>query len=119
MSGPDLRRLERIFDAALALEGDERRRYLDAACAGDVELRVEVERLLAADADPGDDGLLSSAFGIASSSGPATPPAGSVDPASGSGQPASAGSLLGSPSVVVGPFSITGTIGEGGMGIVY
>jgi formylglycine-generating enzyme required for sulfatase activity/serine/threonine protein kinase/WD40 repeat protein len=44
---------ESIFAAALELQGNERRAYLDQACAGNPELRSEVEGLLAADADAG------------------------------------------------------------------
>nr|MDQ3011893.1 hypothetical protein [Acidobacteriota bacterium] len=39
--------IDRVFQAAQELEGDERRRFLDVACAKDVELRREVESLLA------------------------------------------------------------------------
>ena len=48
MSDDRWNRVKTLFDAALDLEGDGRRAYLDAACAGDPGLRVEVESLLAA-----------------------------------------------------------------------
>jgi serine/threonine-protein kinase len=40
--------LEPLLDAALVLEPDERRAYLDDACGADSSLRAEVNRLLAA-----------------------------------------------------------------------
>jgi serine/threonine protein kinase len=42
---------KRIFDAASALDVAERLKFLDEACAGDAELRREVESLLAAHDD--------------------------------------------------------------------
>ncbi len=44
------REVDRVFEAALDLAAGARPAFLDAACAGDPELRREVERLLAADA---------------------------------------------------------------------
>src|SRR6478735_10667956 len=42
-------RIERLFHAALDLPvAEARRQYLDEACAGDSELREEIDRLLAA-----------------------------------------------------------------------
>ncbi len=46
------RRLMPIVEQAWELEGDLRRDFLEGACAGDPELRAEVEELLAIDADP-------------------------------------------------------------------
>ncbi len=43
------RRVEEIFHQAVALDDDQRAVLLDRACAGDPELRAEVEELLAAD----------------------------------------------------------------------
>ncbi|RMH15278.1 MAG: hypothetical protein D6696_21155 [Acidobacteria bacterium] len=42
-------RIKEIFDRAAGLSGDERSAYLDRACAGDGELRAEVESLLVSD----------------------------------------------------------------------
>ncbi len=39
-------RIKQVFDSAAALEPLERQQYLEQACAGDVELRAEVETLL-------------------------------------------------------------------------
>ena len=43
------RRISKVFRTAQAREGDERRAFLDAACAGDEALRGEVEALLSRD----------------------------------------------------------------------
>ena len=55
MSLPPARidRLNDVFDRAADLPPSERAAYLDAACAGDEAMRVEVEALLAAEADAG------------------------------------------------------------------
>jgi len=52
-SGTDWRRVESIFDEACRRRGAERDAFLDAACGGDRALRMEVESLLASDADSG------------------------------------------------------------------
>jgi serine/threonine-protein kinase len=44
------RRLQPILDRALELRGEERRAWLDAACAGEPAMRAELEQLLDADA---------------------------------------------------------------------
>src|SRR2546426_10785200 len=38
--------MDEIFQAALALPSEQRAAYLDQACAGDYELRAEVESLI-------------------------------------------------------------------------
>jgi hypothetical protein len=45
------RRIEEVFLAAADLEDAQRGAYLDSACAGDPNIRAEVEALLVADAD--------------------------------------------------------------------
>lgn len=45
------RKVEEIFHAALDLPPDERTTWLDTACAGDGELKAEVQSLLASDGD--------------------------------------------------------------------
>ena len=46
----DLKRLESIFLAAVELDGEARRRYLQNACQGDSGLLADVQEMLAADA---------------------------------------------------------------------
>lgn len=45
------RKVEEVFHAALALPPDDRATWLDTACADDVELKAEVQSLLASDGD--------------------------------------------------------------------
>jgi Tol biopolymer transport system component/predicted Ser/Thr protein kinase len=47
------RRVELIYDEALAREGADRAKFLDSACGGDEALRREIESLLDADRDAG------------------------------------------------------------------
>ena len=46
------RRLEEIFHGATGLDPAERPAYLDDACAGDAELRQEVEALISSSRMP-------------------------------------------------------------------
>jgi WD40 repeat protein/serine/threonine protein kinase len=95
---PRTKKLEAIFDAALALESDaEREDYLGRACP-DVELRREVESLLDAHRNP--DSLF-------------------VEEA-----PDSEGTLRGQPfqesvGTVIDHYKLLEKIGEGGCGVVY
>src|ERR1041385_1425765 len=43
------RRVDELFEQVLEREGEERARFLEAACAGDASLRREVEEMLRAD----------------------------------------------------------------------
>ncbi|MFL5339741.1 MAG: protein kinase domain-containing protein [Gemmataceae bacterium] len=90
--------LEVIFFAALE-KGvpEERAAYLDAACAGDADLRRRVEKMLAAQAQAGS--FLEQ---------PALAPGATVD-----------SPLTERPGTVIGPYKLLQQIGEGGMGTVF
>src|SRR3974390_1037480 len=51
MSEQPVDRVQTVFDQAVALPPADRAAFLEAACAGDPDLRAEVEGLLACDAD--------------------------------------------------------------------
>jgi WD40 repeat protein len=54
-------RVQRLFDQAVVLPPEQRAAFLETACAGDPQLRAELESLLACDAeDVGNEGLLRS-----------------------------------------------------------
>jgi len=99
------RRASAIFLEACDLDPPERARFLDQACGADLELRREVEDLLAADADPPallDAGALGLDLPGPSAAGE------SEEPAAGAGLPER-----------IGGYCIVRRIGEGGMGAVY
>src|SRR5215471_10392148 len=90
--------IDELFDEALRhAAGQDRARYLDEVCGGDLELRRRVERLLQAASEAG-------SFLEA----PAQDPSPTVDPPPGE-----------SPGTVLGPYKLLEQIGEGGMGTVW
>ena len=91
--------VERICRMTLAREPQARAAFLDEACAGDTELREEVESLLAGESQAGgflEEPALEAA---ARALGAASPPLGAGD--------------------CLGPYEIESLIGTGGMGEVY
>src|SRR5437763_205140 len=92
-------RANELFLKALELgSADERRKYLDDACAGDAALRAEAEALLEAGARAGE--FLEP---------PARSPVVTVDDSSVSEHP----------GTVIGPYKLLEQIGEGGFGVVF
>ncbi len=88
-----------VLDKALDRSGSEREAYLDDACAGQPELRAEVESLLSNHEDAGEfiEQPIVNAKAIITGSGGERVPA----------------------PERIGSYRITGLIGEGGMGAVY
>lgn len=87
-------RIQEVFHRAASLDGDARRALLETACDTDLELRAEVEALLAEDARTSsilDGGVVRAAGRVLAGGAPQT----------------------------VGPYRITSLLGEGGMGVVY
>src|SRR5581483_1957465 len=101
MTSSRFRQIERLYHAVRERPTGERVSFLDEACAGDEDLRREIESLLAQDisaTNPLDrlGGALADAAGIEDTSAPVF--------------------AVGSE---VGCYRIEGPIGEGGMGVVY
>jgi len=92
------RTIREILDGAIGLPADKRPEYLDRKCAGDVELRAEVESLLSSHERAGDDFLCSPAVDLTSLVG--------------GGESNYIGRRIG-------VYKIIEEIGHGGMGEVY
>ncbi|HEX5717135.1 MAG TPA: serine/threonine-protein kinase, partial [Thermoanaerobaculia bacterium] len=98
------RRIESILDLALDLPPEERSALLDQSCAGDPDLRAEVEAVLAADAQAGNF--------LVTPAGEYVPDLLADDAGEDEGEPDLSGHQMG-------PYRLLREIGGGGMGTVY
>lgn len=102
------RRVHELFEAAVDMDPEARRRLLDEACAGQAALRAEVERLLALDGDEATDFLRRAP---ALDAGPASGEADDeVDDDDEDLRPG---------ATILGQYRIIRPIGRGGMGRVF
>ena len=103
--------MKALFEAVVERSAAERDAFLSAATAGDVELRREVESLLASDAaEVSFFDRLSVATG--------TPRADSFTDPQPSVEPELSNPVLG-PRQRIGPYEVVASLGAGGMGEVY
>ena len=95
LSSARWQRLESLFEDALQQPPDSRRQWLDRECANDAPLRMELERLLAADSSAAEqlDAVVQGAL--------------------------SAWHDTGLSGRQIGPYRVVREIGRGGMGVVY
>ena len=99
MSSDRWQKIEELFQAALKLDQSQRATFLREACSGDEELRLELESLLASDAQA-NDFIESPAFELAAQT------------MADAGPPSLVGRQLGA-------YRILAPLGAGGMGEVY
>jgi WD40 repeat protein/serine/threonine protein kinase/tetratricopeptide (TPR) repeat protein len=97
-----------IFLQAIEIQSAaERAAYLDQACAGNQQLRAEIDELLQADARSGD--LLDAPSAVVPGNGASPAVAATIDmPPAGE-----------APGTVIGPYKLLEQIGEGGFGVVF
>jgi serine/threonine-protein kinase len=96
-------RVDQLFDGALKRPAAERSAWLDEACDGDDELRIEVETLLGL--AERDDALFESGARLGSVWDDVARELASIEELT--------------PGDRIGPYEIRGLIGQGGMGAVY
>jgi serine/threonine protein kinase len=108
--------VEQLFEAALALEPDERGAFLDRACSHDPELRRAVEELLAEDANAGSF-LENPLFGFLDEGEAFPAETGPIDLKAIAA--AQLGGRLAPQQILIDRFIIVRFIAKGGMGEVY
>ena len=89
-------RIEELFHATIEQDGESRKAFLEAACAGDSDLRIQVESLILTAEGPDSAGLLTGAVRRAADS-----------------------KFELQPGKRVSAYEIVGKLGSGGMGAVY
>jgi WD40 repeat protein/serine/threonine protein kinase len=108
MSEAERQRIRKMFMEVAALPLMERAAALNKLCEGSPALRIEVERLLQADADAGAGGFMAnptnSFVGV---------------PAGPDNRTTSDAVITERPGEIIGPYKLLQTIGEGGFGTVY
>ena len=111
MSPDQLEQIKEVFYDALEQSAERRTEFLVEACAGDLAVRAEVERLLREHDQA--DGFLEAPLRVIASDPPLSGPQGGRRTEE---TPASSEFLIGK---TVSHYQVLGVVGSGGMGVVY
>ena len=114
MNDPPWRRVDRVCRAALAAPAERRADVVDRLCAGDANLRREVESLLAQ--APEAEGFLAAPAWVEASGAPT---GGISRPGPDVGGDFGAAEALLAGGTRLGPYEVVAPVGAGGMGTVY
>jgi serine/threonine-protein kinase len=110
MNAERWKKIDELFEAAAARDGEERARFLESACGGDLELRREVESLLAHQQPTGR--FIPTMIQEAARLLPQEPPAFAHKGFSG-------GARFIPGAMIANRYRVIGLLGKGGMGEVY
>src|SRR5262245_10674329 len=113
MTAEQFQLVVRLFEEACSLTGSARDAFLQRECGGDAELRRQVERMLAHDAEPSGAMAAGGGVGVLAAGLARAERVRHIDDVREHAR------AIEAPPVLASHYRILRTIGEGGMGVVY